>query len=207
MKPTVAVVLTEFNRPVFYDRLLPLGRLRESIKALSRADMVIVTKCPDKLKPVEYRIFKNNLKVFPYQKLFFSRYEYMLLQPLFPDEADPAPYLSWLNDGGGVLLLSGIANPRPLVRYLRSFHAPLKVKSFPDHHAFTRRDMESLRKEFDQMEGERRIIVTTEKDAVRLAGNPYFPQELKRDIYYLPIEVRFDTRFSENFQEELRPRG
>ncbi len=63
--------------------------------------------------------------------------------------------------------------------------------------------MESLRKEFDQMEGERRIIVTTEKDAVRLAGNPYFPQELKRDIYYLPIEVRFDTRFSENFQEEL----
>lgn len=203
VKPTVAVVLTEFNRPVFYDRLLPLGRLRESIKALSRADMVIVTKCSDKLKPVEYRIFKNNLKVFPYQKLFFSRYEYMPLQPLFPDEADPAPYLSWLNDGDGVLLLSGIANPRPLVRYLRSFHAPLKVKSFPDHHAFTRRDMESLRKEFDQMEGERRIIVTTEKDAVRLAGNPYFPQELKRDIYYLPIEVRFDTRFSENFQEEL----
>lgn len=203
VKPTVAVVLTEFNRPVFYDKLLPLGRLRESAKALSRADILIVTKCPEQLKPVEFRIFKNNLKIFPYQKLFFSRYDYKPLQPLFPDEAIPAPYLSWLNDGDAVMLLSGIANPRPLVRYLRGFHAPLKIKSFPDHHAFTRRDMEALRKEFDQMEGERKIIVTTEKDSVRLAGNPYFPQELKQHIYYLPIEVKFDTRFSGNFEDEL----
>ena len=63
--------------------------------------------------------------------------------------------------------------------------------------------MEALRKEFDQMEGERKIIVTTEKDSVRLAGNPYFPQELKQHIYYLPIEVKFDTRFSGNFEDEL----
>ena len=122
---------------------------------------------------------------------------------MFPDEAVPPPYLSWLNDGDAVMLLSGIANPRPLVRYLRGFQAPVKVRSFPDHHAFTRRDLESVFKEFENMNGERKIIVTTEKDSVRLASNPYFPQGLKPHIYYLPIEVKFDTRFSDNFQDEL----
>ncbi len=204
VKPSLSIVLTEFNRPVFYDRLLPYGRLRESTKSLSRADMVIVTKCPEQLKPVEYRIFKNNLKLFPYQKLFFSRYEYQPLQPVFPDEARPAPYLSWLNENDSVLLLSGIANPRPLVRYLRTFHAKVKVRQFPDHHFFTRKDLDSLCRLFDDMEGERKLIITTEKDAVRLASNPYFPQELKEYIYYLPIEVRFDTHTPDSFETELQ---
>ncbi len=204
VKPSISIVLTEFNRPVFYDRLLPYGRLRESTKSLSRADMVIVTKCPEQLKPVEYRIFKNNLKLFPYQKLFFSRYEYQPLQPVFPDEARPAPYLSWLNENDSVLLLSGIANPRPLVRYLRTFHAKVKVRQFPDHHFFTRKDLDSLCRLFDDMEGERKLIITTEKDAVRLASNPYFPQELKEYIYYLPIEVRFDTHTPDSFETELQ---
>lgn len=204
VKPSLSIVLTEFNRPVFYDRLLPYGRLRESAKSLSRADMVIVTKCPEQLKPVEYRIFKNNLKLFPYQKLFFSRYEYQPLQPVFPDEARPAPYLSWLNENDSVLLLSGIANPRPLVRYLRTFHAKVKVRQFPDHHFFTRKDLDSLCRLFDDMEGERKLIITTEKDAVRLASNPYFPQELKEYIYYLPIEVRFDTHTPDSFETELQ---
>ncbi len=204
VKHSLSIVLTEFNRPVFYDRLLPYGRLRESTKSLSRADMVIVTKCPEQLKPVEYRIFKNNLKLFPYQKLFFSRYEYQPLQPVFPDEARPAPYLSWLNENDSVLLLSGIANPRPLVRYLRTFHAKVKVRQFPDHHFFTRKDLDSLCRLFDDMEGERKLIITTEKDAVRLASNPYFPQELKEYIYYLPIEVRFDTHTPDSFETELQ---
>lgn len=71
VKPTLSIVLTEFNNPVFYDKLLPLGRLREPQSAIYRADMVIVTKCPDQLNPLEYRIFKNNLKLFPFQKFFF----------------------------------------------------------------------------------------------------------------------------------------
>ena len=71
VKPTLSIVLTEFNNPIFYDRLLPLGRLREPVNAIYRADMVVVTKCPEQLKALEYRIFKNNLKLFPYQKLFF----------------------------------------------------------------------------------------------------------------------------------------
>lgn len=204
VKPTVSIVLTEFNNPVFYDKLLPLGRLREPQSAIFRADMVIVTKCPDQLKALEYRIFKNKLKLFPYQKLFFSGFKYGALKPLFPDEAKGAQHLSWLTENDTVMALSGIANPKPLIRYLKGFPAKVKVKHFPDHHNFTRRDLESIAKRFEELEGQRKIIVTTEKDAVRLTNNPYFPHELKKCIYYQPIEVKFDPMNSDNFDIEIQ---
>ena len=96
VKPTVAVVLMEYNRPVYNDNLLPLGHLRESHHALNRADMVIVTKCPDDIKPMDFRIIKNNLNLFPSQKLFFSTYQYGDLVSVFPENSMYIPYLEWL---------------------------------------------------------------------------------------------------------------
>ncbi|MDE6282986.1 MAG: tetraacyldisaccharide 4'-kinase [Muribaculaceae bacterium] len=203
VKPTVSIVLTDFNSPVFTDSLLPHGRLREPVSAIYRADMVVVTKCPEQLKGIEYRIFKNSLKLFPYQGLFFSSLEYAPLQPLFPDEAFQAPYLSWLTRDDTILAVSGIASPRPFIRYLKSFNARVKVKQYPDHHNFTRRDLEQLLRRFNELEGERKLLITTEKDAVRLINNPYFPQELKECSYYLPVKVRFDPHNVDSFDDEL----
>lgn len=166
VKPTVSIVLTEFNNPVFYDRLLPLGRLREPQSSIYRADMVVVTKCPEQLQPLEYRIFKNSLKLFPFQKLFFSRFDYPALRPLFPDYVPTTLHLSWLSSADTIYVLSGIANPKPLVRYLKGFKAKVKVKVYPDHHNFSRRDLENITRRFNELEGERKFIVTTEKDAV-----------------------------------------
>lgn len=204
VKPTVSIVLTEFNNPVFFDRLLPLGRLREPAKAIYRADMVVVTKCPPQLKAIEYRIFKNNLKLFPYQKLFFSRFNYTSLRPLFPDIRKDAPHMSWLGPDDTVLVLSGIANPKPLVRYLKGFKASIKVKVFPDHHNFNRKDLDAITKRFNELEGKQKIIVTTEKDAVRLINNPYFPHQLKPHIFYQPIDVTFDPMNVDSFDLELQ---
>lgn len=204
VKPTVSIVLTEFNNPVFFDRLLPLGRLREPAKAIYRADMVVVTKCPAQLKAIEYRIFKNNLKLFPFQKLFFSRFNYASLRPLFPDIRKDAPHMSWLGPDDAVLVLSGIANPRPLVRYLKGFKANVKVKVFPDHHNFNRKDLDAIAKRFNELEGKQKIIVTTEKDAVRLINNPYFPHQLKPHIFYQPIDVTFDPMNVDSFDLELQ---
>lgn len=204
VKPTLAIVLTEFNNPVFYDRLLPLGRLREPVSAIYRADMVIVTKCPEQLKALEYRIIKNNLKLFPYQKLFFSRYNYPPLQPLFPDAGPETLYFNWLTGYDSVLVLSGIANPKPLIRYVKRFRAHVNVKHFPDHHNFTRKDLDAILQKYNEMEGDRKYIVTTEKDAVRLINNPYFPHELKKYIYYQPVEVQFDPMNSEDFDTAVQ---
>lgn len=204
VKPTVSIVLTEFNNPVFFDKLLPLGRLREPAKAIYRADMVVVTKCPPQLKAIEYRIFKNNLKLFPYQKLFFSRFNYTSLRPLFPDIRKDAPHMSWLGPDDTVLVLSGIANPKPLVRYLKGFKATIKVKVFPDHHNFNRKDLDAITKRFNELEGKQKIIVTTEKDAVRLINNPYFPHQLKPHIFYQPVDVTFDPMNVDSFDLELQ---
>ncbi len=204
VKPSVAIVLTEFNRPVFFDKMLPLGHLRESAKAVYRADMVVVTKCPEQLKPLEYRIFKNNLKLYPYQKLFFSRYRYGALKPVFPDETSRIPYLEYLSEDDKILAVSGIANPRPFVKYVKRFRPIVKVKVFPDHHNFTRKDLDSIVKKFDDIKSINKYIITTEKDAVRLANNPYYPQQLKALTFYLPIEVVFDTNPEESFDTELK---
>lgn len=204
VKPTVSIVLTEFDKPVFNDHLLPYGRLREPVSAINRADMVVVTKCPDVLAPLDYRIFKQHIDLFPYQKLFFSKYEYSDLQPLFPSEAQPAPHLSWFAASDSILALAGIGNPRPFVGYLRSFSAKVRCRIFPDHHYYRRGDLKSITDRFNALSGNRKIIVTTEKDAVRLRNNPAFPPELKPYIYFLPIAVKFDPRNAESFDEALK---
>lgn len=204
VKPKVSIVLTEFNRPVFSDKLLPLGRLREPISALNRADVVIVTKCPDNIKPLKFSLLKKDLDLFPFQKLFFSRYEYRHLVPLFPDEATVIPYLDWLTEKDTIYVVSGIDNPRPFVKYLKGFKAKVKLELFPDHHNFTRKDVKKILERYDSFNAHNKYIITTEKDAVRLANNPYFPHQLKSKIFYLPLNVQFMQHDNSDFEAHLR---
>ncbi len=189
--PKVAVVLIDYSRPPYADHLLPYGRLREPVRALSRADIVVVSKCPPNMRPLDFRIFKERLNLLPWQKLFFSRYVYGHLVALFPEQADYIPRLEWLTDKDTILVVSGIANPRPFVRHLRRYNAKIKVLCYPDHHRFEHDDIQAITKKYDSMPGEHRYIITTEKDAVRLSHNPYFPHELKSSIFYLPVSVEF----------------
>lgn len=203
VKPAISIVLTEFNRPIFTDTMLPLGRLRESPRAVYRADMVIVTKCPKSLKPVEYRIFKNHLALYPYQKLYFSRFSYGNLKPVFPSATNKVPYLEYLSEQDRLLAVAGIANPRPFVKYIKSFKPLVKVNVFSDHHNFTKKDIAIIAKRFREIKAHHKYIVTTEKDAVRIANNRYFPDDLKKFVYYLPINVSFDNDSADKFVADL----
>lgn len=190
VKPKISILLMEYGHPVSKDKLLPLGRLRESPGEICRADKVIVTKCPDNLAAIDLRIKINELDLMKFQKIYFSKYEYNSLEPVFPEDAPFRASLTSLNENDSVLLLTGIAHPRYFVRHMNSFPFRVKVEHFPDHHDFTRKDLERIEEKFRQMKGERKIIVTTEKDAVRLLHNPYFPSELKRFAFYQPISVK-----------------
>lgn len=195
VKPSVSIVLTEYSRPVFKDSLLPYGRLREPRAALNRADMVVVTKCPPGMKPMQYRIFEENLNLFPYQKLYFSHYNYGHLIPVFPDAVENIPSLDTLMPGTPLLLVSGVANPRPFARFLRRRKAKVKLMRFGDHHNFTSSDMTAIEEAYSHLpDVAGKFIVTTEKDAVRLFNNPYFPHSLKSHIFYVPIKVGFIDR-------------
>jgi len=208
VKPSVSIILTEYNRPVFKDKLLPYGRLRETARALNRADIVVVTKCPPDVKPMHYRIFEESLNLFPYQKLYFSRYNYGHLVPVFPEEAPDIPSLDNLAAEASILVVTGVANPKPFARFLRRHKAKVKLKRFNDHHNFTSSDMEEIAHTFDGLPGTNKYIVTTEKDAVRILNNPYVPHRLKKLIFYIPVKVEFisrgETEFTAGIEKTIR---
>lgn len=196
VKPDIAIVLLEHSKLPYEDTLMPYGRLREPMSALNRADIVVVTKCPEGMKPMERRIIEERLNLFPYQKLLFSSYRYLSPVALFSENNGvvvPHLNLSSLTEKDTILCVSGVANPRPFIRYLRKYKAKVKLKRYADHHHFTHADMDSISQKFDAMGGERKVLITTEKDAVRMMCNPYFPHHLRNCSYYLPIEVDFKS--------------
>ena len=202
VKPKVSILLMEYNRPAYEDYMLPLGRLRESARSVNRAEVVIITKCPAQMSPLKFRLFKNNLNLFPWQKLFFSEYEYDAIQPAFPEVSKETPDLNSLTATDSLIALSGIANPRTFNRYVKSFNTKVKTLHFPDHHVYEREDFDLIEERFSKMNG-RKYIITSEKDAVRLSSSPYFPHKLKPYLFYVPIKVRFKDYETGSFDAQL----
>lgn len=198
VKPKVAIVLTDYKKLPCDDAMLPLGELREPERGLTRADIVIVTKCPDDMKPIDVNVVKKKLNLAKWQKIFFSTYKYKDLQPVFIGESAYQPDLNWLNKNDTILVVTGIANPVPMVKYLKQYQAKVKVIHFNDHHDFTREDLDFIAKTYNRLPGDRKFIVTTEKDSVRLLNNAYFPHALRPIMFYLPIEVEFVTSACED---------
>lgn len=201
--PKVNIVLVDYNRPPYEDRLMPLGTLREPAERMLRSDIVVVTKCPTDLTAMDIRMMKKNLDLFPSQSLFFSNIRYADPVPVFPVQSPQLTSLQWLRDDDAVLCLTGIATPKPLVRYLRQFSTRVKVMHFDDHHFFTRSDFSDIFKVFNGLEGKRKFIITTEKDAVRILNNPYYPPMMRNCIYYIPMRVGFLEMEGPNFIEDL----
>lgn len=180
IKPSINLLLTEYRHPYFKDRILPYGNLREFRTARYRATLVIVTKCPSVLNPVDKHNIIHDLKLQNYQKVFFSYLKYGALQTLDGKSANID-----LRRLDNMLVVTGIAHPEPMVEEL---HRSCKVQHmrFTDHHAYSKRDIARIRETLEAMPGSRKIIVTTEKDAVRLRG---MTGDLP--VYVLPVEVAF----------------
>ena len=189
VKPGISILLTDYSRPFYQDMTLPAGRLREPASGKTRADIVVVTKCPRDLSEKEQAFIRKRLRLSPNQGLFFTTMEYGKLHPLFADM--PERSIESLEKGEEVLLLTGIASPEPLVRTLKAHCTSIHPLTFPDHHAFNGNDMQKLEQAFSRLPEGKRLIVTTEKDAARLADHPCLSKTLKPYIYTLPIEVKF----------------
>lgn len=169
------ILLTEYNRPFFKDRVLPFGLLREYRQGYKRADCIVVTKCPP-LEERERKDFAEKLKPLPDQRIFFSEIHYRL------------PYL--LNDESrklnlsehSVVLFTGISNNSHIISYLKSKTLLLGTISYNDHHDFSQRDRLHILHRFRKLGKTDSILLTTEKDAGRIGSFP-------ADVYVLPIDV------------------
>lgn len=199
VKPRVSVVLTEYSRPVYSDSMLPAGRLRENKGALHRADIVIVTKCPPDMKQLEYRLFVKNLNLYPYQKLYFSTYIYDDIKPVFPEMSGDIASISELDKSKYVIALAGIAHPQSFIKYLRATRAKVSSMVFPDHHNYNRDDISDLISKIKSSpDVKNTIVITTEKDAMRIKGIKGLPKGLKSRLYYIPISVRLIPNVAES---------
>jgi tetraacyldisaccharide 4'-kinase len=200
IKPSINILLTEYGHPYYNDHILPYGNLREFRKARFRANIVIVTKCPAVLNPVEKHNILHDLRLQNYQKVFFSYLKYGTLQTL-----DGKPVDIDLRRVDNILCVTGIAHPEPMLAELRR-HTKVQHLSFADHHDFSSGDIARIKETFAALSGSNNLIVTTEKDAIRLHGlTDGLP------VHVLPIEVAihkendkdFDTLIESSVRENI----
>ena len=188
VKPGVNILLVDYHRLVIYDTLLPAGRLREPLNGKDRADVVIVTKCPKDLKPMEYRVLTRAMNVYPYQQLYFTTLEYDELCPVF-SKAGNVPQLSALKDIN-VMLLTGIASPQQIEHDLAPYTSHLTPLTFPDHHQFRQKDIQLINDTFAAMPSPK-CIITTEKDTTRLLTAQGLSDEVRNNLFMLPVRISF----------------
>lgn len=201
VKPGINILLIDYHRLIIYDKLLPAGMLREPQEGKSRADIVIVTKCPKELRPMEFRVLTKALDLYPYQKLFFTTLNYGDLYPIFNENAKKIK-LSDIKENHSILLLTGIASPEQLTVDLHHLTEQITPMIFNDHHRFTDKDAYSINDTFARLQ-EPRMIVTTEKDAARLKELDSLSDDVRNAIYALPVEIQFMLEGKELFDEKI----
>ena len=184
LKPATNLVLVDYNRPIFKDSLLPFGRLRDLPEQIRRADVVVMTKCPRYLDEWERGKLRQLTRLRPEQPLFFATVKYGDPLPVFRWEADKRYIYS-----KDVFLFSGVADDRPLRVQLTDRYEHIAHKRFGDHHRFTQADLHLLLREVRR--NPRALTVTTEKDAQRLLHCENLDPEVRRRLFYLPIETEF----------------
>ncbi len=199
--PGINILLTDYNHLITKDSLLPYGRLRESASNKSRATIIIVTKCPAEIKPIDERIITKELEIRPYQNLYFSRIKYEPLKPVF--SADVANQKVELTEGLAVLMITGIANPASLKEYIKIGSHDIHEMSFPDHHVFTSKDIDTIKNKFDALPGQKKIIITTEKDMIRFRDLDYIPDIIRQSLYFIPVKISFLNNAGKEFDKKI----
>ena len=200
VKAKINIVLVDSTRPIEGDSMLPLGRLRDLPSRLSAAHIFIVTKCSDTMAPIDKRLWYNKLRSIAYQKVYFTRINSPMIEPLFHFTEREE-----VNFGQRAILVTGIGNPRPFIVDAESKFNVIDKLIFRDHHDFTDEDMRRL---YDKLKSNpRAVIIMTEKDAVRLR-RARLPEQLMRAMYYQPISMKFvegpDQDFVGHLLEELK---
>jgi len=197
--PGLNILLTEFSHPYPKDFLLPSGRLREWPAAAERADIIIVSKCPRELADSKRAEMIQLLNPLNYQKIFFSYYDYKPPYYLF-NSNQRIRLVPQLN----ILLISAIARTEYLVNYLENQVNTVSILQYEDHHYFTNYDVSNLKRNFELMDAQPKIILTTEKDAMRLELHRDFLIDNKLPVFVLPVEVMFQGNDGEEFDDTIK---
>jgi tetraacyldisaccharide 4'-kinase len=197
VRPSLQIVLTDFNRPFYTDFVLPMGRLRESRKGVSRADLIVVTKCPQDLQEEQMMRIEEEIRTYSDKPVFFATVRY----------GTPLGF-EWNNvpATAKIVLVTGIAAPGNLVSYLKQHYSVIRHFDFPDHHSYNTAE---IRKICEVAGREGASVITTEKDAVKLDSSGFREICTGIPFFYLPIQTEFlknGKEFDEMVLNVLRAR-
>jgi len=189
------ILLTECKSLFTKDFMLPAGNLRDVQSSSKRADIIIVTKCDSNLTAEQKKEIINELKPLENQKIYFTTIDYDIPYHLFSN------IIRYLEKDDNILLVCGIANPKPLENALTNYGSKYELLAYKDHHIFTINDLKEIKNHFSKMAPHNKIILTTEKDAVRLAK---FEKELKHlPVYVLPMKHSFLFKDETKFENDV----
>jgi tetraacyldisaccharide 4'-kinase len=186
VRPGLNILLTEYDRPFTRDHLMPVGRLREWRSGYRRADIIVVTKCPEVVSEEEKNGLIQAINPLPEQKVFFSKYSYQNPYFLFKPS-----YRIALDEELDVLLICAIARTDYLLEFVEPRVGAVRLLEYEDHHKFSKFDLSNLSSRFKRMDSRKKIILTTEKDAMRLELHRAWLMENQLPVFVLPVEVNF----------------
>lgn len=198
VEPKLNIIMVDYTRPMDKDHLLPLGMLRDQPRQMKRAHYVVVTKCPSNMTPLDRRITRKRLELLPFQYLCFTRPVAEPLRPVFPDDAGE----KHIPAGAGVIGMAAIGNPGPFLDNLKVRYNLVDELLFQDHHPYHVRDLHKMEAMLKQAP-EGTVIVTTEKDAVKLGSGAKIPKSLRSKIFVKPIQMAFIEETKEDFFKKL----
>ncbi len=203
VNPGLSILLYDYTQPFLVDRFLPYGRLRENPNERHRADIILVTKTPEGIKPIDMRILATNLTLRPYQNLFYSKIHYKGLMPVYQNELFSLDVDALKDRNFTVLLVTGIGNPKPLEDYCKNISRDIRTFRFGDHHQYSEKDMEKIISDFNAVENKKKIIVTTEKDAIRFRMLDVSDPLIKRSFFYYAIEMLILNNEKKDFNDRV----
>ena len=198
IKPGLSILLTDYYDLYSKNYLVPAGNLRDIKKAAQRADIIVATKSPNVITPYYRRDVESSLKPLPHQKIFYSYIEYLDFKPFskISHETD-------IKETKTALILCGIANTYSLEDYLKKKYNTISKIKFNDHHNFTEKDIDMIIERYNSMIGKSKVIITTEKDAMRLINSSFVSRFDDIPVFVLPIRIKFHKEEGNSFNDEI----
>ena len=180
VEPRINVVIVDSTRPYYEDDYLPAGTLRDKPESLDRAHYFIVTKCPVDMSPLDQRVWRMNLHKIAYQRVYFTR-----VIPTPPVAQFPTQNV--LNEGDEVIVMSGIGNPKAFISDVKRNYNVVGTITFPDHHVYSVSDIERIVAKLEKHP--KAMLLTTEKDTVKLRRSRRVPDIMRERLFYQPVQV------------------
>jgi tetraacyldisaccharide 4'-kinase len=198
--PGFSILLTDFERLIIKDHLMPYGSLRESIGNMRRADIILITKSPESVTAIERRLIVKEMNKAPYQNLYFTSLTYKNPLPVFDSKSQP-DFTECT--GCGVVLVTGIANPIQLKEYLQQKAGEIIHLNFPDHYNYREKDLKNIFSAFRSLKPSVKYVFTTEKDAVRLREFTNIAEPVRSAFFYIPVGINFLNNDKDEFDNMI----